>query len=87
MLEMQYLVNQNENKVVTSVKDYDGMPLYELLDDLTYDTMLSGCITPFYMGNKMDEDKVNSLIAEYKDENLKLVNVKQLFELTIKLGK
>lgn len=86
MNQMQYLVNEKENKVVTTLKDAEGFSLFESLDDLSFDEVMAGCVTSFYMGNTMDADNVNRLMQEFKDENLKLVTAKELFELTLKLG-
>lgn len=82
-----YLVNEKEDKVVTTLKDSEGFSLFESLDDLTYDEIMSGNVTPFYMENIMDSNNVKYLMQEFRDENLKLVTAKELFELTIKLGK
>lgn len=84
---MIYLVNEKEDKVVTTLKDSEGFSLFESLDDLTYDEIMSGNVTPFYMENIMDSNNVKYLMQEFRDENLKLVTAKELFELTIKLGK
>ena len=81
-----YLVNEKEDKVVTTLKDSEGFSLFESLDDLTYDEIMSGNVTPFYMENIMDSNNVKYLMQEFRDENLKLVTAKELFELTLKLG-